>query len=57
MDDKKLEGIALKRNIPLPLLEALIKATKDLSLRDRKVGQLTLIEEIIHNFLTEKNDN
>jgi hypothetical protein len=57
MDDKKLMEIALKWNIPLSLLESLIKATNNLSLHDRKVGQLTVIEEIIYNFLKEKNDN
>lgn len=57
MEDKKLAEIALKWNIPLSLLESLIKVTNSLSLHDRKVGQLTMIEEIIYNFLKEKNDN
>jgi hypothetical protein len=47
MDDKKLKEIALKWNIPLSLLESLIKATNNISIHDRKVGQLTVIEELI----------
>jgi len=57
MDDKKLKEIALKWNIPLSLLESLIKAKNNISIHDRKVGQLTVIEELIYNFLKEKNDN
>jgi hypothetical protein len=55
MDNDKLLKIAKKWDIPIELLLSLIKAST--STQERKVGQLSYIEELIYNFLAKKNDN
>lgn len=57
MEDEKLNQIALKWNIPLDLLNKLIEASRQLNEQDRAVGSVSVIEDIIYQFLNNKNDN
>lgn len=57
MEDEKLNQIALKWNIPLELLNKLIEASRQLNEQDRAVGSVSVIEDIIYQFLNNKNDN
>lgn len=56
MDKIKLERIADKYNVPIQLLNELIKAADSLNTKNRKVGELTIYEDIIYKFLKQNND-